>query len=242
MRAKGFSRLPKSRVASESAGVRLLTDRLRTSPTLARVLPFVLFAALVYGQGLFGESSRYWVYALRMGLGAWLIWLMRPYVAEMRWAFSWEAVVVGVAVFAVWVGLDDDYPKLGKGGVTWNPFAQFGEGSALAWFYVVVRLVGSSVVVPPIEEVFYRSFLYRFIAKADFQSVPLGGFAWVPMLATAGLFGLAHREWLAGIFCALAYQALVVRKQRLGDAITAHALTNFLLGLYVVGKGDWRFW
>jgi len=34
----------------------------------------------------------------------------------------------------------------------------------------------------------------------------------------------------------------VLRKQRLGDAISAHAITNLLLGLYVVGTKSWRFW
>ena len=53
------------------------------------------------------ETSHYWFYlSARPLVGAWLIWEMRPFVAEMRWAISWEAVVVGVAVFVIWVGLD----------------------------------------------------------------------------------------------------------------------------------------
>jgi len=39
--------------------------------------------------------------------------------------------------------------------------------------------------------------------------------------SVAAIFGLAHFEWLAGILCAFAYQLLVCRKRRLGDAITA---------------------
>ena len=56
------------------------------------------------------------------------------------------------------------------------------------------------------------------------------------------IFGAAHAEWLAGILCGLAYQALVCRKKRLGDAMTAHAITNFLLGVWIVATGEWRFW
>jgi membrane protease YdiL (CAAX protease family) len=52
---------------------------------------------------------------------------------------------------------------------------------------------------------------------------------------------LAHNEWLSGFLCGLLYQWLVIRKQRLGDAITAHAITNFLLGMYVVVRGAWQF-
>jgi len=105
-----------------------------------------------------------------------------------------------------------------------------------------VRIAGSSLVVPPLEEVFYRSFLYRYIVKTEFQSVALSHFSWLPFIVTAAVFGFAHHEWLAGILCAMAYQWLVIRQQRLGDAITAHAITNFLLGVWVVWREDWKFW
>ena len=96
--------------------------------------------------------------------------------------------------------------------------------------------------MPPLEEVFYRSFLYRYLIRADFQSVPLSKFNWIAFLAVSGLFGFEHHEWLAGILCGFAYQGLVCRKGRLGDAMTAHALTNLLLGLWVVWQAAWHFW
>ena len=219
-----------------------LRKQFANSPTVARVAPFVVFLLLTFCQGKFFAGSEYWLYLAKILVGAWLIWEMRPFVTEMRWAVSWEAVVVGIVVCVIWVGLDEFYPKFGKAGAVWNPRAQFGEVTVAAWMFVIVRIVGSALVVPPLEEVFYRSFLYRYIAKTDFQSVRLGYFAWMPFLATAAVFGLAHHEWFAGILCGMAYQWLVIRKQRLGDAMTAHAITNFLLGLWVVWKGAWKFW
>jgi len=65
---------------------------------------------------------------------------------------------------------------------------------------------------------------------------------WGAFLGTSALFGLAHNEWLSGILCGLLYQWLVIRKNRLGDAITAHAITNFLLGSHVAIRGAWQFW
>src|ERR1019366_7920816 len=64
----------------------------------------------------------------------------------------------------------------------------------------------------------------------------------LPFLVTAAVFGFAHNEWLAGILCGAAYQWLVIRKHRLGDAMTAHAITNFLLGLWIVWRGARHFW
>ena len=116
------------------------------SPLFVRVAPFVIFLALTFCQGQFGEASRYWFYLAKTLAGAWLIWEMRPFVSEMRWAMSWEAVVVGLGVFAVWVGISGEWTtqnslwaKLGLSHPPaappklWNPNEQFGGGSALAW-------------------------------------------------------------------------------------------------------------
>jgi CAAX prenyl protease-like protein len=70
----------------------------------------------------------------------------------------------------------------------------------------------------------------------------LGEFRWLSFLITSAIFGFAHHEWLAGILCGLPYQGLVCRKKRLGDAMTAHAITNFLLGIWIIWKGAWHFW
>ena len=82
---------------------------LAASPLLVRVAPFVVFLALTFCQGKFGAASAYWFYLAKTLAGAWLIWEMRPFVSEMRWAVSWEAVVVGVAVFAAWVGITGEW-------------------------------------------------------------------------------------------------------------------------------------
>jgi membrane protease YdiL (CAAX protease family) len=240
-----------------------LSKLFSSSPVAARALPFVIFVVLTYCQGQFGEASRYWFYLGKTLVGIWLVWEMRPYVLEMRWAFSWEAVVVGIGVFALWVGIsgswttqDTLWAKLhflwvklhlvsdAPVAVTppWNPFIQFGHDTGLAWLFIVTRILGSALVVPPLEEAFYRSFLYRYIASPDFMSVPLNRFLPGPFVATALVFGLSHNEWISGILCGAAYQWLVIRKNRLGDAMTAHAITNFLLGLWVVGRGAWNFW
>ncbi|NLV30536.1 MAG: CAAX prenyl protease-related protein [Acidobacteria bacterium] len=217
-------------------------NKITASPLLVRVLPFALFAALTMLQGRLGPDSQYWVYALKTALGAWCLWVMRPYVREMRWKFSWEAVVVGAGVFALWVGLDGHYPLLAERSSGFNPSAAYGPGSLLALFYIAVRTLGSTLVVPPLEEVFYRSFVYRYLVRPDFLGVPLRHFSVRALAITAVVFGIGHFEWLPGILCALAYQGLVLYKNRLGDAITAHAVTNLLLALWVVTRSQYQFW
>jgi CAAX prenyl protease-like protein len=225
------------------------------SPAAARVVPFAVFLAMTVCQEVSGETGRYWFYVAKLLVGLWLLREVCSVVPEMRWALSWEAVAVGIFVFGFWIGLDRVVPNqeefwarvgLGRarptGAAGWNPFNQFGTDSAMGWFFVVSRLLGSSLVVPPLEEIFYRSFLYRWLADPNFQNMPLGRFSWKPFLVAALIFGFAHNDWLAGILCGFCYQGLVCWKKRLGDAITAHAITNALLGLWVIVKGAWHFW
>ncbi len=209
---------------------------------IARVAPYFIFVALTALQGWFGENSKYWFYFAKSIVGIWLIWAILPVVKEIRWTFSLEAVLVGVGVIVIWIALDPYYPKLIQSGKSWNPHEAFGAGSTLAWFFIVARILGSTFVVPPLEEAFFRSFLYRYILKENFEEVSLKFFHFVPMIISSLLFAFIHREWLAGIFCGIAYQWLVYRRGHLGDAIVAHGISNLLLGLWVVYKGAWQFW
>lgn len=234
-----------------------MLDELKKSPLWSRVVPFAVFLGITATlQAGGGEMARYGWYLAKTLVGAWLVWEFRGVVSEMKWAVSWEAVVVGVLVFVMWVGIDPYYPKqdalmfrLGFGKdpaeqppVIWNPFVAFGAGSLAGWFFVVVRTVGSTALVPMLEEVFYRSFLYRYLISPEFERVSLNRVHGVSMAMTTGIFAFTHHQWLAGILCGLAYQGLVIRKNRLGDAMTAHAITNLLLAIWVVARGDWKFW
>ncbi len=212
------------------------------SPIGVRAIPFVVFALLTVVQGARGGSWPFWWYLAKTMLGAVLIGLTWRRVEEMRWRWSWEAVVVGVVVFALWVGLDPYLPRWKRVGAEWDPVATFGAGSALAAGFMTMRVAGMSLVVPLIEEVFYRSLLYRYLVSPDPLSVSFRRLAWRPLVVTALVFGVSHNEWVSGILCGLLYQGLVLRRGRLGDAVTAHSITNLLLGLWVVWKGAWHFW
>lgn len=220
-----------------------LLTRLRTSPMAVRIAPFLIFAALTSLQGKLGEGSQYWLYVAKTVVGALFLCIVWPSVRELRWSFSIEAVLVGIGVIAMWIFLDPFYPKLTaltEPSEDWNPPAAYPGG--LGWFFIVARIAGATLVVPPLEEMFYRSFVYRYVINADFEQVSLKRFHLGSLLITSIVFGVSHREWLAGILCGCAYQWLVLRRGHLGDAVTAHAISNLLLGLWVVYKGAWHFW
>ncbi len=59
---------------------------------------------------------------------------------------------------------------------------------------------------------------------------------------TAALFALEHSQWFAGLLAGLAYGWLYMRTGKLWPAVIAHAITNGLLGAWILQTGDWRYW
>ncbi len=233
---------------------------LMSMPEIPRVLPFVVFLGIGAMAGKAFAGSEYWMYAVKTFAAGALLWLWRKRIPEMRWAFSVEGVVVGVAIAALWLGLTGVIPSLGRtwdlireatGGPAaptpktveaWNPLNHFQGQPLLGWAFVMIRVLGRSLVVPALEEVFYRSFMYRYIVKPEFESVAHGTFHLVAFLVTSAFFGLSHTDhWVQGVICGMAYQWLVLRKGRLGDAMLAHAITNLIISGYVIVTGRWEF-
>ncbi len=226
-----------------------VTSKLQASPLLARVLPFVVFLALTSCQGSLGTESHFWVYLAKCVVGVWLIRVTWPLVSEMRWVISFEALLTGTLVFILWVTLDVPYTKFSQPDDSWNLQKQFAAAPVMVWVFAGVRIAGSTLLVPMLEEVFYRSFLYRYILAPNWMLTAHNSFAVKPFLITSIVFGFTHQHWLAGIACGMIYQLLVIRTNRIGDAITAHAVTNLLLGVWVITQGfgyaekpQWHFW
>jgi hypothetical protein len=229
-------------------------------PEAPRVLPFFLFLLIGSAQGKFFSGSEYWFYAIKTIAIGGLLWSWKRMIPEMRWAFSIEGLAVGLGIAALWIGLEHHVlsleeiwnlaRKLVTGQVSeppkaeppWNPVAFFAGAPILGWGFVAVRVLGRSLVVPAMEEVFYRSFLYRYVANPKFIDVPLGVWHSVAFAVTCGLFSFSHpNQWLAALICAAAYQWLVIRKQRLGDAILAHATTNLAISIWAISTNRWEF-
>ncbi len=160
-------------------------------------------------------------------------------VDALKWGDLLAALLIGAGVFALWIHLDFGFATLGEPEV-YDP-------SILAshWFYafICVRLLGASIVVPVFEELFWRSFIIRYIIDPeDFTRVRIGAFTWASFLISAVLFGLEHHFWLAGVITGLIYNLLLYKTRHIFYCIVAHGVTNFLLGIYVLYTGNWQFW
>lgn len=215
---------------------------------LARIIPFAAFMALLALRGYLPDSlgldSR-WVYALQTLLVAGLLaWHWRDYgelarqnlpdAREIGWS-----VVVGIAVFALWVKLDAPWMQLGEATASFVPLEPDGR---LNWPLILFRLAGAALVVPLMEELFWRSFLMRWLERPGFEWVDPQRVALKAIVLSTFIFMLAHTLWLAAIVAGLAYALLYRWSGRLWTAVIAHAVTNGLLGIWVIASHRWEFW
>lgn len=203
-------------------------------------IPFLVFLSLTGLTNLI-PGGTYVVYPLKTFLGAGLLWYYRKEYLELKdWRFHWSAVVVGLLVTVLWVGLDAYYPKLSPS-PGFNPFTTGNPTTDL--LMAAVRLGGSFLVVPVLEELFWRSWLLRFLVdQADYRRVPLGHFTWFSFLVACILFGLEHDRWLAGILTGALYSSLVYWHKEIRSPIVAHGVTNLSLGIYIFMTGNWSLW
>ena len=169
----------------------------------------------------------------------------RKSYVELRRSVSLLAVATGALAIALWIALDPWYPGLSRlmGGTPSVPFDPRAIASGAArWTFIGFRVVGAVVVVPLMEELFWRGFLIRWLVKDDFRSVPVGTFTPFSFGVTVLLFGAEHEQWLAGMICGALYNGLLYRTKNLTDCVVAHATSNALLAAWVLALGDWRLW
>ena len=149
------------------------------------------------------------------------------------------AVAVGLVVFVLWINLDQPWMTLGEPTAGFKPVDAAGK---LQWPLIVVRIIGAAALVPLMEELFWRSFLMRWVDNPRFEEVDPRQASLKAVLLSTAVFTLAHTLWLAAIIAGLAYAWLYRHTGRLWVPILAHAVTNFALGVWVVWSGNWAFW
>jgi len=208
---------------------------------LPYIVPFALFIGLSYLGTLF-ENGIYFMYPIKTIIVGLSLYYYRKQYQELYQRPNFKAVniaiFVGILVFIIWVLPEGFYPKIGS--TEFNPY-RF-ENQSFIIFLIVFRLIGASIVVPIFEELFWRSFLIRWIVNQDFQKVPLGKFTWLSFGLTVLFFGLEHDRWLVGMAAGAIYNGLLYKEKNIMSCIIAHGVTNLILGGYVLMTRQWGFW
>jgi len=215
--------------------------------SLPWVGPFAVFVALLAVAPTLGPASR-------LTLAAWVlivaaaIFLFSRNVLEFRPSRPWASIGFGIAIFAVWVAPDLLFPGwrssfLFQNSLTGKLASSLGADVLADPLALALRSLRAILIVPIVEELFWRGWLLRWIERPDFESVPLGNYHRLSFWLVALLFAMEHGPyWDVGFLAGAGYNWWMVRTGRLSDLILAHAVTNACLCAFVLVTGRWEFW
>ena len=219
---------------------------------LAYVLPFVLFmvglaavsAAKALGITSFGGVTmdpKYWIYPMQTAISAGaLLWFWRSYdFGNSSLGKLLIGIAAGLVICGLWVApqeifhqphrIDGFDPGVVPGFTPWMLATRF------------TRLV---LVVPLVEEIFWRGFLLRYLVREDFTALPFGSFNRVSFWGVVASFTLVHAQtdWPAAFVTGILLNLIAVRTRSLTACVAAHATANLALGFYICATRQWGFW
>ena len=217
---------------------------------IAHTVPMLVFAVLLGicgllktpGASLWRAAPEFWIYPLQTVLcAALLIFYWREYGFHplRRPIFT---ISVALLVFVLWIAPQQffNFPARLVG---FNPDA-FAASLLSYWPTLIVRFLRLIVVVPLLEEIFWRGFLLRYLISERFETVPFGTFSGLSFTIVTLGFGLSHSmaDWPAALITGALYNLVAYRTRSLSSCVLTHALTNLALGLWIVATKQWGFW
>ena len=163
----------------------------------------------------------------------------------VNWAGSGA---VGLAIFALWIAPDLLFPGyrhsiLFENAVTGKIGRSFGPGALADPLVLGLRGLRAVVIVPIVEELFWRGWLMRWLIEPKFENVRLGTYTAASFWVVAVLFASEHGPyWDVGLAAGILFNLWMIRTRSLGDLILSHAVANLSLSAYVIAAGKWEYW
>ena len=221
-----------------------LTDQY---PAIRFVAPFALFIVLLGVRSHFGWDLK-WEYPFQALAVAVVVLLVSLPVIPFRLVRPWSSVAIGAGVFLIWIGPDLLWPlyrhhRIFENSLMGAAASSLPPGLRSDRMFLAFRFWGTAILVPIIEELFWRGWLMRYLINPDFEKVPAGTYSAMAVWTSAGLFATEHGPyWDVGLLAGLIYNLWMVRTRNLMDCMLAHAVTNACLAIYVAGFGHWEYW
>jgi CAAX prenyl protease-like protein len=191
------------------------------------------------------DTLLYYLYPVKTVAVGFLLYKFLPTYHELRLQDLWQmrstvgVVILGVLTFVLWVSADWAV-TLTSPSSGFNP-TLLPDGTVRV-VMTAFRVTGAVLVVPLMEELFWRSFLLRYLVAPNFESIPIGSFTWSSFIISTVLFGLEHHLFVAGMIAGIVYSLIVYKTRSIAQCVLAHAISNLALALYVLCTGKWYFW
>lgn len=214
--------------------------------TIGSVAPFAVYVGLMALEKAAGLPPQIFL-PLRVAAVAALIWAVsRPFLS-LRPSRPVATVAVGIAVFAIWIAPDLLFGYrhfwLFENSITGKASGDMPEALRQSAWWLALRAGASFLLVPILEELFWRGWLMRWLIRPEFETVPFGTYAPMAFWAVAALFASEHGPyWEVGLAAGIVYNWWAIRTRNIADCILAHAVTNAILSAYVLIAGQWQYW
>ena len=175
------------------------------------------------------------------------ILIFSRHLLPTRAPFWASSIALGAGVFALWIAPDALIPgwrshPIFQNAITGRITTSI-EPSEWTPLMLALRTARAALLVPVLEELFWRGWLPRWIQDTKFSTIRLGTYTPLAFWETAVLFAAEHGPfWEVGLLTGVIFNLWMLRTRSLGDLILTHAVTNLALSLYVIGTGRWMFW
>lgn len=223
---------------SHRLGLLSSADAVQTSASRrsAAEIYLVPFIALMAGSIVVAMLAPYdrAAYVIKAGMVAATLVALARYLAPLAGRISLGSVAAGGVVGVAWILTDG---KVGQPHTLGAWLADIGPMLAVGW--LLVRGVGSIVLVPIAEELAFRGYLYRRLIDRDFTKVAETQFSWLALIVSSALFGLLHDRWMAAALSGVVFALVMVRSGTLRDAVASHATANATIFLWAILCQQW---
>jgi hypothetical protein len=215
--------------------------------------PFVVFMVFCGLEAWEPLKAYYpWLNGLKSAVVMGLWWRFRRAYPRWSWNGVLTGIVVGVIGVVLWIFLaglkwESEWASILPDWLysaerpSFNPVENIATRLGQMAF-ILVRMTELALVVPLMEEVFWRGFLMRYCISEEFEKVSIGQFTPFSFAVVTAGFVVVHPELLAALVWGTGVNLLLYWTKNLSACIVAHAVTNFLLGAYILSTGEWALW
>ncbi len=225
-----------------------MTNLVERYPSLPWIAPFAVFMLLLVVSPALALAQP-WESILRVAVLVLVVALVSGSIVRgLRVQHAVASIALGLAVCALWVAPDLLIPGwrshwLFQNSITGTIKTSIAPAELADPLVVMLRIFRAAILVPIIEELFWRGWLPRWIVNNDWQKVPMGTYTTMAFVGTALLFASEHGPyWEVGLLCGLIYNWWMWRTKSLGDIVLVHAVTNAALSAYVLVTGKYEYW
>ena len=199
---------------------------LRSDPVAAEILPFTAFMAAALVVSTFASAPALW-YPVKAAAMLAALLAFRPLLVALPWRLDPLSLGLGAAIGVLWVALSGPADPEAV-----DVAAALGPAAFALW--AVVRVISTSLLVPVVEELFFRGYLLRRLGERG------GAWRWVAVAASTAAFAALHSRWELAALAGVVYAVLVLRSGRVTDAILAHVASNAVIAAWAVATGAWH--